>query len=143
MTTGHNPNKVLLGATRSSSRGISSHPGDASTFKAGLAVRRNDGELSLATGSLLGISLGRDLSRTDHVAVLRVGLDAPILLTDDSNDYAYAVPGQPVRVGNDGRAVAAGGTLTGAIYVTGKIDGIDPRSKETGAVAMIDLPGGL
>jgi hypothetical protein len=80
----HDPQKVLLGSTGSSDKLATCEVGDPSTFKAGLAVRRNtNGELSLTTGQLIGVSLGRSLSDTSKTSVLRSGNFVPVQLTDE------------------------------------------------------------
>lgn len=82
----HDPNKIPLGASQSSDRLATNEKGDPATFLAGLAVRlASSGELSLASGRLLGVSLGRplcfdpDMPRT---AVMRAGNRVPLRLTD-------------------------------------------------------------
>src|SRR5690606_13043815 len=79
------PNKVVLGATGSSARVVTPEDSDPADFPAGQAVRKaSTGALSLSSGTLIGVSLGRDLSRTDHTAVCRQGLKVPLVLTDES-----------------------------------------------------------
>lgn len=82
----HDPTKVLLGATQSSAKDISTHSSDPATFVAGLAVRlSNTGDLSLSSGagSFLGVSLGKSLSDTKKTSVVRTGEGVPLQLTDD------------------------------------------------------------
>jgi hypothetical protein len=80
----HDPTKVLMGHTDSSSKdGIESFNSSPATFLAGLAVRRkSDGTLSVtkADGGWIGISLGKSLSDTLRTSVLRSGLLVPVLL---------------------------------------------------------------
>jgi hypothetical protein len=79
----HDPTKVLMGAPYSSAREISTHDSDPSTFKAGLAVRRDSSNaLSLAVGDgqWVGVSLGKSLSDTKKTAVARTGMGIPVLL---------------------------------------------------------------
>lgn len=78
----HDPTKVLLGATHSSSKfGVQAFSGDPAVLVAGLAVRlKTDGTLSLikADGGWLGVSLGRSLSDTSKVAILAAGELVPM-----------------------------------------------------------------
>lgn len=83
----HNPNKFMLGSTDYSGRQVDCIDGDPASFPAGRVVRRNsNGEPSLAKsdGMILGVSLGRSLSKTLRLAVCRTGNGVPIELTDDS-----------------------------------------------------------
>lgn len=79
----HDETKVLMGTNQSSDRNLSNEDGDPATFVAGLAVRKDDdGTLSLANGSLIGVSAGRSLSDTKRTAVFRDGNLVPIQLTN-------------------------------------------------------------
>jgi hypothetical protein len=78
----HDATKVLMGTTQSSDRTVDSKVG---SLPAGTIVRlKSDGTLSKAAadGEALGISLGKDLSDTDKIAIVRRGLKVPLLLTD-------------------------------------------------------------
>ncbi len=80
----HNASKVLLGSHGSSDLVATCEPGNPATFLAGLAVRRNtSGNLSLATGRLIGVSLGISMSDTEKTSVARTGNFLPIQLTDE------------------------------------------------------------
>lgn len=74
---GQNALQRIMGTHGSTDFICSSEPGDPTTFKAGLAVRRaTTGSLVLASGSgsLIGLSLGRGLSNaTSRTSVLRAG----------------------------------------------------------------------
>lgn len=75
--------RILLESHGSNHLVASCEVGSPSTFKAGLAVRKNsDNELSLASGSLCGISLGKDLSDTSKTSVARVGNSIPLRLAE-------------------------------------------------------------
>lgn len=76
----HDASKVLLGASRSTDREITCEAADPASFPAGLAVRRASsvGGLSLSSGQLIGVSMGRDLSDTAKTAVARTGLQIPL-----------------------------------------------------------------
>jgi hypothetical protein len=81
----HDPTKVLLGSTSSSDRIAHSYENDPATFEAGLAVRLSStGDLSLSSGTHIGVSLGKDLSDAKKTSVLKTGLGVPVQLTDDS-----------------------------------------------------------
>lgn len=149
----HDATKVLLGTTQSSYReGITSYAvADVATFPAGTIVRlKNDGTLSVTKGDgeYLGVSLGKSLSDTSRIAVLKAGLKVPVLLTDDSAEYAYVVLGASVYVDDvsglanivdDGNVTT---TISSAIYVSGALDGIN-EAGSTVKVALIDMVGGL
>lgn len=80
----HDATKVLLGVVYSSDRVITCEDADPAGFAAGLAVRRKaDGGLRLdddSTATLIGISLGPDLSDTKKTAVCRNGNLVPLRL---------------------------------------------------------------
>jgi hypothetical protein len=146
-----NAGVIALGATRSSDKDVTSFPALASSFPAGTAVRaKSDGGLTVtkAQGSLVGVSIGKSLVLAGHVEVVRSGMQVPILLTDDEDDYSYVVVGQKVWVDDvtghanivdDGDVTT---TVTDAIYVSGPIDGLKADGT-TVKVALIDFPGGL
>lgn len=79
----HNPNKVLLGTTKSSFKEVTSEAGSPATFSAGLIVRATGSGLSLSSGSLKGVSLGMSLSDNEQTAVVRKGADVPVRLKDE------------------------------------------------------------
>jgi len=84
----HDANKVLMGSTESSDRVVTMHDADPATYLAGLAVRRPSGDgLSLSSGGLIGVSLGKSLSDTKKTAVIRAGLRVPVQLPG----WAYLV----------------------------------------------------
>lgn len=140
---GHNASKILMGAIRSSFKVVDNYVG---TIAAGLAVRlKSDGTFStaLADGSLLGISLGKDLSDAGRINVVRSGLLVPIQVT------AAFVPtlGAQVNISDTtGKAIAAGVGASGvnAVYASGLLTAVNEDGSETanGAV-LIDFQGGL
>ncbi len=139
----HNPNKVLLGSTGSSMKEVDNHVG---TIAAGIAVRlKSDDTLSIASadGSLLGISLGSDLTPIGYTAICRRGIKVPLKLTAAFSPTI----GAAVRISDTtGLGVTSGGTVVNAVYSSGKLSvgGTDPDSGTTGIdVAYIDFPGGL
>ena len=139
----HSALKVLMGMTRSSFRIADNLKG---TFAAGTAVRqKSDGTLSvtLADGELLGVSLGKDLSNTDKMALCRAGLQVPIRLT-----AAFTpVLGKQVYVSDTtGLAVAsgAGATGTNAVYASGPMTAIlEDGTEVANGCALVDMQGGL
>jgi hypothetical protein len=80
----HDATKVLMGATRSSSKqGSESFASSPLTYIAGLAVRRastNLLSLTKSAGLWVGISLGRSLSDIEKTDVLKAGEQVPVLL---------------------------------------------------------------
>jgi hypothetical protein len=82
----HNAAEVLMGTTQDSDLVASCADADPASFPAGRAVRRpSDGTLSLSTGSLIGVSLGKSLSDTAKTSVARTGNRVPLQLSG----YAY------------------------------------------------------
>lgn len=145
---GHDPTKILLGTTGSSDRpGSTVYASDPLTYKAGLAVRLSTAGLLTLTGTTwAGISLGRSLSDHKKTTVLRAGSRVPLLLTDDSAGYAYAVVGGKVDIDDaTGMGVAAGsGTTTSdAVFVSGALDAVLEDGTVAGKAAYIDMIGGL
>lgn len=137
----HDAGKVALGNIPSSVKDVGNYKGP---MEAGYAVRlKSDQTLSVASadGSLIGISLGRDLSGTDRAPVAKAGLSIPLRLTASFTP----VVGAKVHVSNTtGMAGTAGAgfTETKAIYASAVLEGIG----EDGAsvdVALVDAIGGL
>ncbi len=81
----HNASKVVMGTTRSSSKqGSESFDSSPTTFKAGLAVRRNSSNLlsvTKADGNWIGVSLGRGLSDALKTTVIKAGEQVPVLVS--------------------------------------------------------------
>lgn len=128
---GHDPSKVLMGASPSSERELSCENGDPATFLAGLAVRRaSSGDLVLAdngTTTLIGISAGASLSDTKKTAVFRSGLRVPVRLKDEST-YASIKKGDI--------------TFTAKLFgAAGNVITVTLADTETGDVAVVDVDG--
>lgn len=144
----HDPTKVLLGSHGSSALLAEIENSDPASFPAGLAVRRSStGALSLTSGSLIGISLGRSLSDHSFTSVARSGSLIPVLLAPDTEaaegaELDFVVIGSLAEFDTDGKA-CVDGTATQAIYVSGPIKGIDPVTKAEVDCALVDFPGGL
>lgn len=139
----HNATKVLMGMTRSSFRVADNLKG---SLAAGVGARqKSDGTLTtvLADGELLGISLGKDLSNTDKMALCRAGLQVPVRLT-----AAFTpVIGKQVHLSDTtGLAVTAGAGATGtnAIYASGPMTAIlEDGTEVANGCALVDMQGGL
>jgi len=148
---GHSTSKVLMGSTGSSYKEVSNHIG---VIEAGVAVRlKSDDTLStaLADGSLLGISLGKDLSDIGRTAICRKGIRVPIKLTAA---FDPAIGGAVCIDDVTGLAKATGGgvTTTAGTWATGRVGGtgvaggvVEGATSDTGTVgvAYADFPGGL
>src|SRR5215213_4622452 len=79
----HSASKCLMGSPAFSGSEANEFDADPASFPAGVACRlKSDGTVSLlsADGGFLGISLGRSLSSTKRLSVLRSGLKVPVLL---------------------------------------------------------------
>jgi hypothetical protein len=140
----HDSTKILLGSHGSSDIVSTCENGDPATFIAGLVVRKaSTGEISLASGQIIGVSLGISQSDTKKTSVCRAGNIIPIQITDDEDDFAYVVIGQPVEVSATTGKAVPDDVATGAIYVSGPMKGIDPITKAEIDVALIDMGGGL
>lgn len=138
----HNASKVLMGATNSTNKTVTSKAG---SIEAGVAVRlKSDGTLSVAAadGQLLGISLGVDQSKTGFTAIVRKGVAVPIRL---KSGFTPTV-GAQVKI-NDTTGYASGDgsgeTAVNAVYVSGKITGVKESDQSSIDVALIDFAGGL
>jgi hypothetical protein len=148
----HDSTKVLMGSHGSSDITSTCENGDPATFEAGLVVRKNtSGDLSLATGQIIGVSLGKSLSDTKKTSVCRAGNIIPVQITDEEDPEAdppvgkfdYVVVGQPVEVSATTGKAVSDDVATGAIYVSGPLKGIDPITKAEIDVALVDMGGGL
>ncbi len=142
----HDPSKVLAGTTKSSDRTVDNRRGDSSIFKAGVVARlKSDETLSklAADGTVLGVSLGRDLSNGQRVAICRRGLDVPIRLTAS---FSPTIGAQVFVSDTTGLAIASGAGATGmnATYKSAALTFIEEDGTESAAsCAYIDMPGGL
>ena len=139
----HDATKVQLGTSASNIREIDNRPGE---IAAGLAVSlKSDGTLSLALadGARLGVSMGKSQSGLARSAVMREGTRVPLKCTNGFTPTVGAV----VNVSDTtGKAIAAGAgaTATKAMYVSGKLTGIEEDGTTyADGVVFIDFPGGL
>lgn len=149
----HDKSKILLGATRSSFKSITTLK-TAATIAAGLCVfSKSDGTYNAAgDGTPIAISLGRDLSDIKGTAILHVGLEVPIQLEAGFNP---AIGAQVHILKSTGKAAAedtVGTTTVGinAVYMpayvganVAKLSGIPEDNSAAVDVALIDLKGGV
>ncbi len=132
---------IHFGSTGSNFREVTSHDGEVA---AGLAVYQHaDGSIDTvaASGVLLGISLGKDLSDTARTAVCRRGVKVPVKL---ENGFTNPTPGLAVQISTTTGMAKASGTTVNAIYSGSKV----AAKEESGVVyadgaVYIDFPGGL
>lgn len=139
----HDASKVVMGANLSTAKEVTCFKGE---IEAGLVVhQKSDGTISLlkADGGILGMSLGRDLSNAGYTAILRKGLDVPVLLTAAFTPVVGAVVHISDTTGKAGTA-GAGFTAVNAIYKSGALTAVkeDGTSVAVGC-ALIDMTGGL
>ena len=153
---GHDTTKILMGSTQSNVKEVTNAESVSGTpIEAGLAViMQSSGKLSLDTseGSLVGISLGKDLADANRTAYVRKGLKVPVKLKAGFDP----VIGAQVAIEDDtGLARAYTGTgdrYVNASYASGRIGGTgvtggvaEGATSDTGTVgvALIDMVGGL
>lgn len=153
---GHNTSKVLMGATASSVKEVTNKLSVSGLpLEAGLAlILESSDKVSLDTseGSLIGISLGKDLADSNRTAICRKGLRVPVKLKAAFNPTI----GLQVAIEDDtGLARAytgSGDRYVNAVYVSGRVGGngvnagvVEGATSDTGSVgvAYIDMPGGL
>lgn len=133
---GHNTNKLLLGATKSSHKKVKSFVGTAA---AGTCVRlKSDGTASItkSDGADLGISLGADLSDAGQISVVLESNDCPILIAD-SFDPAIGARVAVVDASGVARAyTGSGDSYINAHYVSGRVGG-------TGVAGGVNEAGAL
>ena len=138
----HDANKVVLGATRNSFKVVSNRKG---TIEAGLAVRlKNDNTISIAAadGSLLGVSLGKDLSDIGHTCVAREGLMVPVRVgAAVTIGKQAAVHDTTALFYDEGTATT---TAVNAYFKTARIQNGGIKEDGTSVeIAFIDMVGGL
>lgn len=152
----HDTTKVLMGSTASSYKEVTNKLSvSGAAVEAGLAViLESTDKISLDTseGSLLGISLGKDLSDTYRTAVVRKGLRVPVKLKASFDPTVGAVVAIEDDTGLARAYTGSGDRYVNAVYVSGRVGGTgvtggiaEGATSETGTVgvAFIDMPGGL
>lgn len=139
----HNSSKIQMGSTGSQHKEVINQFG---SIAAGLAVRQaSNGTLSLSSGSLIGVSVGKDLSNTNRTAIVRKGLAVPIKL---ASGFTNPTVGAQVAISDTtGEAVAytgSGNSYVNAVYASGAKTRVDEDGTETATgAAYIDMQGGL
>ncbi len=138
---GHDSNKVLMGTTSGSFKVVEPHSGSVA---AGLAVVLTSADAlsnTLASGSLLGVSLGKDLSDTSQTPIVRRGSKVPILLQSNAVNPAI---GAPVYLHATSGKADTSGTLVNAVYESGELDAVlEDGSVVVDGCAYISFAGGL
>lgn len=153
---GHDATHALMGSTGSNHKEVTNFlTVSGSVVEAGLAcILESSGKISLDTseGSLVGISLGKDLAHTSRTAVCRKGVRVPIKL---KASFDPTVGAQVAIEDDTGLARAYTGTgdrYVNAVFATGRLGGTgvtggvaEGATGDTGSVgvAYIDFPGGL
>lgn len=124
-------------------------------IEAGLAcILESSGKLSLDTseGSLVGISLGKDLADSGRTVVCRKGLRVPVKLKAGFNPTIGAAVAIEDDTGLARAYTGTGDRYVNAVYVSGRIGGsgatggvAEGATVDTGSVgaAYIDMAGGL
>lgn len=151
---GHSTSKVLMGSTNSNHKESTNYPSPSNVpLEAGLVAHlKSDGTVTKAKadGSVVGVSIGKDLSDIGRTAVVRKGLGVPLKLKAGFNPTI----GAAVEI-DDAEGYGTGdGTKTAynAVYASGRIGGsgatggvAEGATTDTGTVgvALIDFPGGL
>lgn len=141
----HDENKVVLGGVLSSYKVVESYVG---SVEAGKVVRqKSDGTLTtaVADGSVVGASVGKDLSNAGRMSVVRAGLRVPVLLK-----AGFTTPAKGAQVHIDdatGEAMASGVGATGINATYSNVPGTVVKTglKEDGTtqnVALVDFVGG-
>jgi hypothetical protein len=140
----HNASKHLLGSTRSSYKVVDNVAG---SLEAGLVVCQDDDgtyDVTSASGSTVGVSLGNSGSGHARMALCRKGLNVPVQVGSGT-----PVVGAQVAVSNTtGKTVdytGSGDRYVNAVYVTAKITngGVKEDGTTLCDIAFIDFPGGL
>lgn len=138
----HNASVIQLGTTQSSFKQVDNVSGDPATLAAGLVLHaKSDGTFTLAVadGAPVGVSLGRSLSATKHVPVVRRGIRVPVRL---QSGFTTPTIGGAVSVHATSGMADATGTAVNAVYSSGLMTGKDEDGNSVN-VALIDFPGGL
>lgn len=138
----HDAGKVLMGATLSTAKEVSSIKGSMAAGK--IAFLKNDGTITNAKsdGAILGISLGKDLSNAGFCPIVRKGLLVPVLLT---SGLTPVIGGHVAFSDTTGLAIAYTGTgnsYVNAVYASAKLAGVDEDGNAVDC-ALIDFQGGL
>lgn len=134
--------KVLMGATLSTAKEVTCFKGTQAAGK--LCFLKSDGTITnaKADGSILGISLGVDLSNAGFVPICRKGLLVPVLLTAAFTPTVGAHVAFSDTTGLAKAYTGTGDSYVNAVYASGKLTGI-AEDGSTVDCALIDMVGGL
>lgn len=138
----HDANKVYMGTTYGNIKEIGNRKG---TVAAGLGCRlKSDGTVTTASadGQLVGISVGKDLSDTNKVAVCYKGVGVPVKLASGATPAVGGI----VYINNttgEIQSANTSATTTAAVFSRLLSDGAVDESTATITAALIDFPGGL
>ncbi len=107
-----------------------------------VSLSMEDG-VSTATQCKAALDADTDVAALIETVITDTAGDAQAAFAEDDIDGVIPAIGAGVRVSNTtGKAIPAGGTLTGAMYVSGLLTGVNEDSSEVPAAA-IDMAGGL
>lgn len=140
--TKHNAGQVLMGSTNSSMRVALSRKGN---IAAGLVARlKSDGSLSLAKadGSIVGVSLGGDLSNAGFTSFCEAGEEVPVQLASGFTPTKGAQVHISDTTGLAGPS-GAGYTAVNAYYESAKLVGVPGIGTVNVDAALISFVGGL
>jgi hypothetical protein len=140
----HSASKVQLGTTLSNHKTVTSETG---TIEAGLVVCQDDDgtiDVTSASGSTIGVSLGNDSSNTGKMAICRKGLGVPVQVGSGTP----AIGAQVAVSNTTGKTVdytGSGDRYVNAVYKSVKLTngGIKEDGTTLCDVAIIDFVGGL
>jgi hypothetical protein len=138
----HDATVVQLGTTQSSFKQVDNVAGDPATLLAGCVLSaKSDGThtLAVADGAQVGVSLGRSLSNTKRVPMVRRGIRVPVLL---QSGFTTPTIGGAVSVHATSGKADSSGTAINAVYSSGLLTGKDEDGSDVNC-ALIDFPGGL
>lgn len=107
-----------------------------------ISISMEDG-VSTATQVKAAMDAEADALALVDTVITDTASDPQAAFAEDDIDGVIPAIGAAVRVSNTtGKAIPAGGTLTGAMYVSGLLTGVNEDSSEIPAAA-IDMGGGL
>jgi TPP-dependent pyruvate/acetoin dehydrogenase alpha subunit len=140
----HDSTKVVMGASTSNVYESSNKKG-ATVIEAGLVVRlKSDDTPSIlaADGSLLGVSMGKDLSDTGRTVICRKGLGIPVKVATGFTPTIGAAVAISTTTGEAKAYTGTGDAYVNAVYKTAILTGLGEDAADK-RVALIDFPGGL
>jgi len=136
----HDASKVVMGSTKSSFRVVDNRKGD---IDAGFVVRlKTDGDIDKASGSILGISLGKDLGGAGHTNICRAGLEVPVIVKSGQTPVLGAQVAIHDSTADAGTVGETDFTAVNAVYSKVGLTGIAEDGSSVD-VALVDMQGGL